>query len=130
MSLKEDITSIEDIKLLVNSFYGKIREDQLLGTIFNTVIQNRWPQHLNKMYTFWQTVLLDEHTYYGSPFPPHAKLSIQQEHFDRWLYIWHNTIDEHFYGQVADEAKWRGGKMASMFLMKLDYLRNSESLNS
>lgn len=127
MKLKNDIQSMNDIEVLVNSFYGKVRMDSLLGEIFNRVIQDRWPEHLHKMYNFWQTVLLDEHSYYGSPFPPHAKLPIQQDHFDRWLHIWHSTIDEHFEGQVADEAKWRGGKMASMFMLKIDYFRNNNN---
>ena len=60
---KRDIDAIEDIKLMVDSFYGKVREDAMLSFIFNDRIQDRWPEHLEKMYRFWQTVLLDEHTY-------------------------------------------------------------------
>lgn len=125
MKEKEDISTIEDITLLVDSFYGKIRVDLLLGDIFNGVIKDRWPQHLEKMYRFWQTVLLGEHTYYGSPFPPHAKLPVEQKHFSAWLKLWYETIDEHFAGEKADEAKWRGDKMAVMFLSKITYYRNS-----
>jgi len=120
-----DITGIEDIKLLVDSFYGQVREHSLLAPIFNGVIGNRWPQHLEKMYRFWQTVLLQEHTYYGSPFPPHARLPVTQEHFDAWLGLWHRTVDSLFRGPKADEAKWRGDKMAVMFLTKIDYYRNN-----
>ncbi len=125
MSIKKDIETIGDIKLLVDSFYGKVRSDLLLGDIFNGVIKDRWPQHLEKMYRFWQTVLLGEHTYYGSPFPPHAKLPVEQKHFSTWLGLWYDTIDEHFAGAKADEAKWRGDKMAVMFLSKIEYYRNS-----
>lgn len=121
MILKKEITNIEDIQLLVNSFYAAIRENELLGPIFNGIIQDRWPAHLEKMYRFWQTVLLEEHTYYGSPFPPHANLPVNKQHFDSWLVIWHQTIDEHFEGAIADEAKWRGVKMAGMFLSKIEY---------
>ncbi|MBN8880627.1 MAG: group III truncated hemoglobin [Sphingobacteriales bacterium] len=127
MSEKKDITTIEDIKLLVDTFYGKIRIDLLLGGIFNGVIKDRWPEHLEKMYRFWQTVLLDEHTYFGSPFPPHAELPVEQKHFDAWLKLWHETIDEHFAGAKADEAKWRGDKMAVMFLSKIEYYRNNSA---
>lgn len=119
-----DISTIEDIKLLVDTFYGKVREDQLLSPIFNGVIQDRWPQHLEKMYRFWQTVLLQEHTYYGSPFPPHAGLPVDQLHFNTWLGIWHQTLDALFEGEKANEAKWRGDKMAVMFLSKIEYYRN------
>lgn len=127
MDTKKDIASLEDIQLLVNEFYGKIRVDMLLGGIFNGVIKDRWPEHLEKMYRFWQTVLLGEHTYYGSPFPPHAKLPIEQKHFDQWLKLWHETIEEHFSGEKAEEAKWRGDKMAVMFLSKIEYYRNNSA---
>ncbi|HAV55646.1 MAG TPA: globin [Aequorivita sp.] len=121
--MTKDILKLDDVKHLVDSFYGKIREDLLLKNIFNSNIQDRWPQHLQKMYTFWQTVLLSEHTYYGSPFPPHAKMPIDKEHFDRWLQLWFETIDENFTGEIADEAKWRASKMAEMFQFKINYIR-------
>lgn len=124
MDKRKEIATMEDIKLLVDTFYGKIRIDLMLGGIFNGVIKDRWPEHLEKMYRFWQTVLLGEHTYYGSPFPPHAQLPVEQKHFDAWLKLWHETIDEHFTGAKADEAKWRGDKMAVMFLSKIEYYRN------
>lgn len=127
MSVKKDIETIEDIQLLVNNFYGKVRKNALLGPIFDGIIQDNWPKHLEKMYRFWQTVLLEEHTYFGAPFPPHAKMPIDQEHFTNWLGLWHETIDDHFVGQVADEAKWRGDKMATMFLNKLTYFRDNSS---
>lgn len=120
----KDITTIEDIQILVNEFYGQVREHALLGPIFNGVIQDRWPAHLDKMYRFWQTVLLQEHTYYGSPFPPHAKLPVSKDHFDAWLGLWHATVDRHFSGEKAEEAKWRGSKMAAMFLHKIEYYRD------
>jgi len=127
MTEKKDISSIEDIQILVDSFYGKIRLNELLGPIFNGVIQDRWPQHLKKMYSFWQTVLLDERTYDGRPFPPHANLPVEQLHFDTWLKLWHETVNEYFDGPLADEAKWRGDKMAVLFLSKINYYKNSSA---
>ncbi len=127
MNDRKDITTMDDIRLLVDTFYGKIRTDMLLGGIFNGVIKDRWPEHLEKMYRFWQTVLLGEHTYYGSPFPPHAQLPVEQKHFDAWLKLWYETIESHFEGTKADEAKWRGDKMAVMFLSKIKYYRNNSA---
>lgn len=117
--MKEEIENLEDIKLLVDEFYSKIRTDDLLAEIFNTVIKDNWPDHLEKMYTFWQTVLLREHTYYGSPFVPHANLPVEKMHFDRWLELFYQTLDEHFIGDKAEEAKWRADKMAQMFQFKI-----------
>ncbi|MCY1516916.1 Group 3 truncated hemoglobin ctb [compost metagenome] len=128
METKKDIATIEDIRLLVDDFYGRIRDNELLGPIFNGVIAGRWPEHLEKMYRFWQTVLLEIHTYSGSPFPPHANLPVNKTHFDTWLDLWHQTVDEHFEGEKADEAKWRGDKMAVMFLYKIEYYKNSAAI--
>lgn len=125
--MKQDILTIDDVKLLVNNFYDKIRTNELLGPIFNGIIQDRWPVHLEKMYRFWQTVLLEDHTYFGSPFVPHAKLPVNQLHFDTWLGLWHSTINHHFSGAKADEAKWRGDKMAAMFLSKIEYYKNNSA---
>ncbi|WP_199121232.1 group III truncated hemoglobin [Pedobacter sp. ASV28] len=123
----EDISTLEDIQLLVNTFYFRIRENELLGPIFNGIIADRWAEHLEKMYRFWQTVLLEVHTYTGSPFPPHAQLPVSQLHFDTWLKLWHGTVDEHFAGEKAEDAKWRGNRMAEMFMIKIDYYRNNSA---
>jgi len=121
--MKKDIATIGDIRKLVDTFYAGVQKDELIGPIFDKVIQGRWPSHLEKMYRFWQTVLLDEHTYFGSPFPPHAELPVEKAHFSAWLGLWRQTVDDLFDGQKAAEAKWRAEKMAEMFRFKIDYYR-------
>lgn len=120
----KDIETLEDIQLMVDTFYGKVRQDDLLGDIFEAVVQGRWEKHLNKMYSFWQTVLLEERSYFGRPFPPHMVLPIEKQHFDRWLALFEETVQTLFEGEKALEARWRAGKMAEMFLAKLTYYRN------
>ncbi len=127
MSELKNIETLDDIKVLVNDFYGKVREDDLLRDIFNDVIEDRWPQHMEKMYRFWQTVLLEEHTYYGSPFLPHAHLPVEKEHFDRWIKLFYETVDAHFKGEKAERVKWQGERMAEMFQSKIQYYRNHQS---
>lgn len=127
MELK-DIATLEDIQFLVNTFYGKVQEDDLIGPVFNEKIQDNWPVHLEKMYRFWQTVLLDAHTYSGAPFAPHAFLPINQQHFERWLQLFKETILSHFEGTKANEAIWRAEKMAEMFQHKINYFKNHKPL--
>lgn len=126
--MKNDIRSIEDVKLMVDTFYGKVREDSLLKDIFNNKIEDRWPEHLEKMYRFWQTVLLNEHTYYGSPFLPHAQLPVSKNHFNAWLNLFYETVDELFAGEKAEKAKWQGERMAEMFHAKIQYYRSNTSI--
>ena len=121
---RKDISNIEDIQLMVDTFYSNIRKDELLGPIFDEKIGNRWTEHLEKMYRFWQTILLEEHTYSGSPFPPHKQLPIEKQHFNRWMEIFTNTVDSLFTGRLAEEAKLRGQNMAEMFNHKIEYFRH------
>lgn len=117
--------TIDDIKKLVDVFYERIRNDALLAPVFNERIQDKWPEHLEKMYRFWQTVLLEEHTYLGSPFLPHAKLPVDHRHFKAWMDLFIKTVDELFTGLKAEEAKWRAAKMAELFEAKITYARNN-----
>lgn len=123
--MKTEITTLENIKLLVNDFYEKVREDELIGYIFDDVIKDNWTEHLEKMYSFWQTILLHEYTYKGAPFPKHLKLPVEKRHFDRWLELFHETIDTYFEGEKAEELRMRSIKMAEMFMMKIEYFRNN-----
>ncbi len=116
--MDKQIETIEDIRLLVDSFYDKIRQDQILAPVFNEKIQD-WPPHLDKMYRFWQSILLEQHTYNGAPFLKHITLSIRQEHFHRWLELFYETVDSLFAGSKAQEAKLRASKIAYVFQIRM-----------
>lgn len=120
-----DISNFEDIQALVNTFYGKVQQDDYIGPVFNSKIQDRWPEHLAKMYRFWESILLDNHTYSGRPFPPHALLPVDATHFNRWLTLFTTTVDSLFVGPIAEEAKERAAKMAAMFHSKIEYIKNN-----
>lgn len=119
----KDITGLEDIQLMVDAFYNKVREDVLIGPIFADVITD-WQPHLEKMYAFWSAVLFGAPGFKGNPFAKHAPLPIAQEHFGRWLELFAETIDANFAGPVAQEARQKAGIMATMFMSKLDRMRN------
>lgn len=119
--MKPDIINIDDIIIFVDSFYDKVRNDGVIGPIFNNTITN-WQTHLDKMYQFWNTVLFGVAGYKGNPFAKHAPLPINKKHFDSWLTLFNQTIDENFEGIVASDVKKRGAIMATMFLSKLEYM--------
>ncbi|MBD8389620.1 group III truncated hemoglobin [Dysgonomonas sp. BGC7] len=123
----KDIENVDDIKKIVNIFYGRVRKDDLIGPIFNNVIQNHWNEHLEKLYLFWQSRLFGDPVYDGFPFPPHAQLPINKEHFDRWLSLFTETVDTLFIGPIANEAKNRAYKIADVFQDKLAYIHNKSN---
>ena len=116
--MDKQIDTIEDIILLVDSFYDKVRQDQMLGPVFNERIED-WPIHLDKMYRFWQSILLEQHTYSGAPFLKHATLPIGHEHFNRWLALFYETVDSLFSGKKAQEAKFRATRIAEVFQFRM-----------
>lgn len=126
MTTKPDIATLDDIKLLVSSFYTNVQKDDLIGPIFNEKIGDKWPEHLEKMYRFWETILLEVHTYSGSPFPPHKHLPIDKIHFDRWMEVFVATVDRIFRGPIANEAKLRAKNMSEMFNYKINYFRDTD----
>src|SRR5688500_15358355 len=98
VTAKREIKTREDIVLLVDTFYSKVKDDELIGPIFTDVAQIDWQHHLPKMYDFWTTQLIGPPSYEGRPFPPHMKLSLEREHFQRWLKLFSATVDELFIG--------------------------------
>jgi len=119
-----DIETRDDIELLVNEFYHLVKQDETIGYIFTEVAEVNWDEHLPKMYSFWETVLLGVMSFKGNPMDKHIKLSkkthMQQVHFDAWLSLWNKTIDNHFVGEVADKAKQRGVNIAGLMLHKIE----------
>ncbi|MCH2223762.1 MAG: group III truncated hemoglobin [Crocinitomicaceae bacterium] len=107
-----EITTRKDIKNLVDSFYTKVRKDELIGPFFHKMIPiEKWPSHISKLTDFWETTLLGVPKFKGNPVKAHQNMdnttnhSIEQEHFGRWLHLWFSTIDELFTGDLADRAK-------------------------
>lgn len=116
----KEIENREDIGVLVNKFYAKVRKDDLLGPIFNTQIPNEnWKEHLIKLTDFWETNLFGIPKFKGSPSQKHVLVdknfdyTISQVHFGKWLELWFETINELYVGEIADRAKESARRMAT-----------------
>jgi hemoglobin len=113
---RTDISTRDDVELLVRSFYRYAAMDELLGPIFETATVD-WPSHIDTLTEFWEWQLLGRPGYEGNPLrahePVHAVTPFADEHFERWLELFSGTIDEHFVGPTAEVAKGRAQKMAN-----------------
>ena len=123
-SEKMEIKSRTEISFLVRTFYAKVRKDEMLGNIFNSIIKD-WETHLEKLTDFWETNLLFVQKFKGNPLTAHQKAdetlgySITPKHFGQWLHLWYSTIDEHFVGENAQIAKNRARNMSSFMFIKI-----------
>jgi hemoglobin len=81
------------IRELVGAFYERVRIDPDLGPIFNATVAN-WAVHLDTMADFWSSVALMTGTYKGKPIAAHLPLTLENEHFIRWLSIFGQTAHD------------------------------------
>lgn len=122
MAIMNDIKNIDDIKLMVDTFYGKIREDEKLKDIFNNKIKDCWTLHLERCIAFgklfcWTNILIT-----AAHFFPMRNFRLMLE---RWLHLFCETVDSLFEGEKTEKAKWQGQRMAEMFHSKIDYYQNN-----
>ena len=78
--------TVNDIKLLVNSFYDKVKADTVIGYIFNDIAKVDWEKHLPVMYDFWENVLfftgyIQSQSHYTTYKPAPGYASLTKEHF-------------------------------------------------
>ena len=92
MKAEEKITE-QEISILVNRFYAKVRLDPDIGPIFNAIVGD-WPHHLATLKDFWSTVLLTTGRYKGDPMMTHLQLPLDPDHFERWLALFGETATE------------------------------------
>ncbi|ATL46577.1 hypothetical protein COR50_04935 [Chitinophaga caeni] len=126
--MKGDILTKADVETFVNAFYGRVQKDDLIGPIFNSKIAaDQWPAHLAKMYKFWQGILFGNSEYVGNPFAHHRHLPVGEDHFERWISLFVQTIDDHFDGEKASLAKHRAASIAAIFLNKIMFERGLQA---
>ena len=125
-----DISTPEDVRTLVDSFYENAGRDELLAPVFNVVAQVDWTTHLPTMYRFWESMLFGTGTYQGAPFPKHMVLPVQKVHFTRWLELFVETTNAHFSGPKAEEAKGRAASIADTFAQRMGLLKDSYGLGA
>ena len=110
------LTNEQEIELLVRSFYSRIRTDEVLGPIFESVIGDDWEPHLQKMFSFWSSVMLMTGRYKGQPMVAHMRLkSVEPEHFDRWLALFRETAEETCSAETAAAFLQRAERIANSF---------------
>jgi hemoglobin len=120
---RHDIETRADCERLVRSFYGRALTDPIIGWLFTDVAKLDLEAHVPRITNFWETILLGAHSYGGGAFRPHLELSfktpLKRGHFDRWLHLWGQTVDELFAGERAELATAHATRVAAAFEARL-----------
>ncbi len=115
-------TSVTEAQLnkLIPCFYARVREDALIGPVFNRAIAD-WDDHLEKLVAFWSSVMLTSGRYKGNPVAAHMKHlgEIAPPMFDRWLALWAEVTEEILPSAAAAALQLKAARIAESLKLAL-----------
>ena len=115
-----------NIEKLVRTFYAKVLDDALLSRYFLIALgddlkNDKWYEHLHTFDNFWLSLLTGEGRYMGDPLMPHMFLGgLNEAHFERWLYLFRETLDELFAPSIAIKIYGRAKALSTRFISDLE----------
>jgi hemoglobin len=103
-SAKFQVSTEESIRLLVDTFSEGVRKDDVLGPVFEKVLDGKWSTHIPRMYDFWSKILLRTKRFQGDMYFKHMGLAgITEEHFVRWLALFKNAVTQLYQDDEANK---------------------------
>lgn len=121
--MKPDLTNNSDIEKVVRVFYEKVKNDKLIGHFFTGVINVNWDKHFEMMCSFWENVLFYTGDYEGDPLNVHRALHTKEAttniHFEQWMKLFEETVNEFFEGANAEKMKTHAKSIATVMLSKI-----------
>ena len=113
----------EQIWDLVRRFYDLALADETLGPLFRGSIPNL-EEHLAIVQNFWSHALLGTKRYYGTAYPAHARLIVEEDHFTRWMEAFSRAATETLPPAAAEQTLRRARQMMQGFRMGLRPLKD------
>lgn len=115
------------LERLVQTFYARVREDSLIGPVFNDAIAD-WPEHLEKLQAFWSSVMLTSGRYKGRPMPAHIRHAsrIDGASFARWLALWRETTNELLDAESAAALQDRAARIAESLQLGIAFHKGED----
>jgi len=117
--------SEDDLHRLVQTFYGRVRQDALLGPIFNRAIDD-WDHHLGKLQAFWSSVMLGSGRYKGQPMAVHLRQEAHMtpEAFARWLQLWNETTADLLDPLAARALQEKAARIAESLTLGIAFAKD------
>ena len=117
---QHDTITEPGIAALIDRFYGKARQDPVIGPVFNAAVAD-WDEHLAKLHDFWSSVMLTTGRYKGNPMAAHMRQPIEPGFFDRWQALWRETATETFAAPIAAQFAAKAERIGESLKLGLFY---------
>ena len=115
---RRDLDGPAEVAEMVRRFYAAVAQDNLLGPVFEEVARVDWAEHLPKLTAFWCRALFSMPGYEGNPYRAHQLVHARQPftaaHFERWLDLFHETLDLGWRGPKVEQAKELARRVADV----------------
>jgi hemoglobin len=114
--MMRDIDTRDDLQHIITVFYEQLLVDPIIGFFFTDIVQLDLATHIPKIAGFWAFQLLGEKSYRGNVFEVHHRLHLKaamtEDHFHRWVFVLHSTIDRLHAGPTAEAMKLKAAMIA------------------
>lgn len=118
-----DIETRDDLQHIISVFYEQLLTDPIIGFFFTDIVQLDLATHIPKIADFWAFQLLGEKSYRGNVFEVHHRLHVKaamtEDHFHRWVFVLHSTIDRLHAGPTAEAMKLKAAMIAKKMAQAL-----------
>lgn len=122
----KDISSKEDITIIITSFYDKLMVDPAVKHFFIEARHIKLEEHIPVIVNFWDNIIFQTGAYKANAMHKHFELHddspLKKEHFERWLKLFFISIDDQFAGPNCDLAKERANQVALLMEHKINTL--------
>jgi hemoglobin len=124
MKEKRDLQNREDIVQLLDLFYSKAFNDELIGYFFTEVVPLDLETHIPVIADFWEAIVFNTQDYRKNVMQVHQHINllsaIKKEHLDRWISLFTQTVEELFAGANAELIKQRARSVATLMEIKFN----------
>lgn len=121
--MHKDITDRNDLEKLFTSFYALAIKDTLIGHFFTEVISIDLLSHLPQILDFWEANLWGKTGYKKNVLQVHLdihqKSNMEYRHFDQWLKLLNQCVDQDFEGPYAQRLKTNALSIATVMKTKV-----------
>jgi hemoglobin len=123
--MAKDISSREDIKLIISKFYDLLLADEKMIPFFIDIVNDKsLEHHIDIISDFWNDILFDTLTYQSNVMQKHlnkdAFVKFEKEHFTIWISYLFEVIDYNFEGNNCGKMKSRAQSIATVMQLKMN----------
>lgn len=104
-------------------FYQKALHNETIGFFFTKIAKIDLETHLPHIIKFWELTLFHKGDYRKNVLQIHMdlhkKFPMEKIHFNTWIRLFHETVDENFEGMNASKIKTKALSIGTVMQVKM-----------